>query len=46
MEETLIYQPEYNLLRDAYLRNREMLRNKLLYLSNMAQAEQWDYNGT
>ncbi|MGP1581006.1 MAG: DUF3825 domain-containing protein, partial [Wolinella sp.] len=41
----LVYQPEYNLLRDAYLGNKEMLQNKLNYLANMAQEEQWDYKG-
>lgn len=46
MEEELVYQPEYNLLRDAYLGNKEMLKNKLDYLVNMAQKEQWDYKGT
>ena len=46
MEEVLVYQPEYNLLRDAYLGNKEMLQSKLNYLVNMAQEEQWDYKGT
>ena len=44
--EELVYQPEYNLLRDAYLGNKEMLKSKLDYLVNMAQKEQWDYKGT
>lgn len=46
MEEALVYQPEYNLLRDAYLGNKEMLQSKLNYLANIAQEEQWDYHGT
>ena len=45
MEES-VYQPEYNLLRDAYLGNKEMLKSKLDYIVNMAQKEQWDYKGT
>ena len=36
MEESLKYQPEYNLLKDAYLGSREVLQKKLLFLSNMA----------
>lgn len=40
MEEALVYQPEYNLLRDAYLGNKEMLQSKLNYLANIAQEEQ------
>lgn len=44
--EELVYQPEYNLLRDAYLGNKEMLKSKLDYLVDMAQKEQWDYKGT
>ncbi len=36
MEESLKYQPEYNLLKDAYLGSREVLKKKLLFLSNMA----------
>ncbi len=36
---------EYNLIHDAYLGNHEVLHGKLLYLSNMAQHEQWDYKG-
>lgn len=35
MEENLKYQPEYNLLQDAYLGSREVLQKKLLFLSNM-----------
>ena len=35
--EELVYQPEYNLLRDAYLGNKEMLKSKLDYLVDMAQ---------
>lgn len=46
MEEISTYQPEYNLLRDAYLGSKETLRNKLIYLANMAQSEQWDYKGS
>ena len=40
------YQPEYNLLIDAYLGSRDSLKSKLLYLASMAQQEQWDYRGT
>lgn len=39
------YQPEYNLLQDAYLGSKDALKTKLIYLSNMAQKEQWDYKG-
>ena len=46
MEENLKYQPEYNLLQDSYLGSREALQKKLLFLSNMAQDEKWDYKGT
>lgn len=46
MEENLKYQPEYNLLQDAYLGSRDVLQKKLLFLSNMAQEEKWDYKGT
>ena len=46
MQETMNYQPEYNLLRDAYLGSKDVLKNKLIYLSNMAQSEQWDYKGS
>ena len=46
MEENLKYQPEYNLLQDAYLGSREVLQKKLYFLSNMAQEEKWDYKGT
>lgn len=46
MEENLKYQPEYNLLLDAYLGSREVLQKKLLFLSKMAQEEKWDYKGT
>lgn len=46
MEETTKYQPEYNLLQDAYLGSKEALQKKLLFLSNMAQEEKWDYKGT
>ena len=46
MEEVSVYEPEYNLLRDAYLGSKEMLQNKLEYLVSMAQEEQWDYKGT
>ena len=31
---------------DAYLGSREVLQKKLLFLSNMAQEEKWDYKGT
>lgn len=40
------YQPEYNLLNDAYLGSKDNLKKKLVYLSAMAQNEQWDYKGT
>ena len=43
MDENIKYQPEYNLLQDAYLGSREVLQKKLLFLSNMAQPEKWDY---
>ncbi len=33
MEEISKYQPEYNLLQDAYLGSREVLQKKLLFLS-------------
>lgn len=46
MEQGILYKPEYNLLRDAYLGNKDNLRNKLNYLAHMAQTEQWDYKGT
>jgi hypothetical protein len=46
MVENLKYQPEYSLLQDAYLGAREVLQKKLLFLSNMAQEEKWDYKGT
>lgn len=46
MEPATIYQPEYNLLRDSYLGNKESLKKKLNYLAGMAQEEQWDYKGT
>lgn len=46
MQENVKYQPEYNLLQDTFLGTRDVLKNKLNYLSNMAQAEQWDYKGT
>lgn len=39
MQESLKYQPEYNLLQDAYLGAKDILRNKLNYLANMAQVE-------
>ena len=45
MEENLKYQPEYNLLHDAYLGAKEVLQKKLLFLANMAQEEKWDYKG-
>lgn len=45
VEQTFIYQPEYNLLRDSYLGNKDILHNKLNFLANMAQTEQWDYKG-
>ncbi len=46
MEENLKYQPDYNLLQDAYLGSKETRQKKLLYLSNMAQKEKWDYEGS
>lgn len=45
VEQTFIYQPEYNLLRDSYLGNKDILHNKLNFLASMAQTEQWDYKG-
>lgn len=41
--QAIIYQPEYNLLSDAYLGNKDIIRNKLNYLASIAQPEQWDY---
>ena len=46
MGENLKYQPEYNLLQDAYLGSKELLHKKLLFLSKMAQEEKWDYKDT
>ena len=46
MEESLKYQPEYNLLQDAYLGSKDVLQKKLVFLANMAQEEKWDYKGT
>lgn len=46
MEQTIIYEPEYNLLRDSYLGNKENLHSKLDYLAKIAQTEQWDYKGS
>ncbi len=46
MGKDMKYQPEYNLLQDAYLGSRDVLQKKLLFLSNMAQDEKWDYKGT
>lgn len=46
MDEILIYQPEYNLLRDAYLGSKEAVQKKLNYLAQLAQQEQWDYKGS
>ena len=46
MEQNTLYQPEYNLLRDSYLGNKDNLRSKLNFLANMAQPEQWNYKGT
>ena len=38
------YQPEFNLLKDAYLGTKEVFNEgKLQFLSKMAQTEQWDY---
>lgn len=37
------YQPEYNLLADAYLGSREVLKKKLDYLAKISQDEIWDY---
>lgn len=39
------YQPEYNLLNDAYLGSRNNLQKKLVYLAELAQDEPWDYRG-
>lgn len=33
-------------MQDAYLGSREVLQKKLLFLSNIAQDEKWDYKGT
>jgi hypothetical protein len=38
-----LYRPEFNLLADAYLGNRELLRSKLNFLAKIAQKEIWDY---
>lgn len=46
MTEVIKYEPEYNLLKDAYLGSKEALSQKLLFLSHMAQEEKWDYKGT
>lgn len=46
VEESLKYQPEYNLLQDAYLGSKDVLQKKLIFLANMAQEEKWDYKGT
>ncbi len=46
MSEVLKYQPEYNLLNDAYLGSKDNLKSKLFYLAAMAQKEQWDYRGS
>lgn len=40
------FKPEYNLLYDAFLGSREALQKKLTFLANIAQEEQWDYEGT
>ena len=39
VEESLKYQPEYNLLQDAYLGSKDVLQKKLVFLANMAQEE-------
>ena len=39
------YRPEFNLERDTFLGTREMKANKLSYLANKAQEEQWNYTG-
>lgn len=44
-EINVLYRPEFNLLQDAYLGNRDLLLDKLKYLANIAQEEQWDYKG-
>ena len=46
MQENMKYQPEYNLLKDAYLGTKDILRKELNYLVNMLQVEQQDYKGT
>lgn len=46
MNENINYKPEYNLLQDAFLGNRELLNSKLQFLANMAQPEQWNYEGS
>jgi hypothetical protein len=40
------HKPEFNILADAYLGNRQMLLSKLNFLANLAQKEQWDYHGS
>lgn len=45
MDLECVYKPEFNLLADAYLGNKELLARKLDFLSQMAQSEQWDYKG-
>ena len=46
MSEAIKYQPEYNLLKDAYLGSKDVFKRKLCYLASMAQKEQWDYRGS
>lgn len=46
MQKSTNYKPEYNLLCDAYLGSKTDLKNKLSFLANMAQDEQWDYQGS
>lgn len=37
------YKPEFNLLADAYLGNKQAVCDKLKYLARMAQSEIWSY---
>lgn len=46
MNENINYKPEYNLLQDAFLGSKELLNSKLQFLANMAQPEQWNYEGS
>ncbi len=39
-----LYKPEFNLLADAYLGNKEHLTRKLEFLSKLAQPERWGFD--